>query len=261
MDLYLTLLSYGVRRTARRLLSFTLLASSFVPTFATGRTGTAPSLPPEFPDAVHVPEGCYLSAFAYLHRFRAEFPDERGQPLTLEPRSFDRMHTVALITWHQRWWIRDEFFGLMELGKRVGSEGVTSEVHALAQATFDRRALTLTRRTRARLAEAESRKTDFVNRVSEVATAAQILPCASERFWVRSGNREIPLLFFRPAPGVIAVYHPVHGTATAETKLTESSEIVACVAIKLGYPIASIRRDTRDVETLIRRSTTVASHR
>lgn len=35
--------------------------------------------PPAFEDFHHVPCGCYLSTVAFLHRFLAAYPAERGQ--------------------------------------------------------------------------------------------------------------------------------------------------------------------------------------
>jgi hypothetical protein len=76
---------------------------------------------------------------------------------------------------------------------------------------------------------------------SVVRAAAAGLPLANEILWVHGGAEAIPFLLFRPAAGVVAVYHPLHGTATAETTLTESETIVGLVAAKFGYPVAAVR--------------------
>src|SRR5690349_17649388 len=60
--------------------------------------------PPAFPDAQHVLNGCYISTLAYVTRFRAAFPSERAQPLTVELKQFHGRHTIAVMTWRGAWW-------------------------------------------------------------------------------------------------------------------------------------------------------------
>ncbi len=75
--------------------------------------------PPAFPDAGHVPNGCYLSTAAYLARFAAAFPAERATNVAIAPRGFGGLHTIALLTWRGEWWGRDEYFGVFRLGRAV----------------------------------------------------------------------------------------------------------------------------------------------
>ena len=75
--------------------------------------------------------------------------------------------------------------------------------------------------------------------------AAQLLPCPGQIFWVRCGRSEVPFLFFQPTTGVIAVYDPANGTATAECTPTDIPGVVAMVATRLGYTVAAIRSHVR----------------
>ncbi|MEJ1970965.1 MAG: hypothetical protein WDM96_00090 [Lacunisphaera sp.] len=63
-------------------------------------------------------------------------------------------------------------------------------------------------------------------------------------FWVKDGAREIPLVFFRPTPGVIAVYDPVHGTGLTECAGGNDAKITALIAARFGYRVEDFRADT-----------------
>lgn len=235
------------RRTAalRRLLpvlGFMLTATTLLPNSARAEAGAA-SAPPDFPDTTHVPEGCYISTAVYLTKFRAAFPGELAAPVSVRVKHYLGPHTVALVSWSGRWWLRDEFMGVIALDAAVNAGAVSETLRAKAEATLDRRTRLLSKRTRERLTDFGDRIVAARNETRDVATAAMLLPCDSERFWVRCGDREVPMLFFRPAAGVVAVYSPVHGTATAETTITSSRRVVELVARELGYNVSGLRSE------------------
>ncbi len=207
------------------------------------RATTAPATPPDFPDTTHVREGCYISSVAYLARFAAEFPGEFGAPCSVHPRIYPRRHTVALLTWAGEWWLRDEFAGVMRLNLPVASREITETVRRRAEVTLDRRVRGLSASERARILSLGLHGNRAVDAAREVALAAQLLPFASAVYHVESNGREIPVLFFRPSPGCIALYDPQFGTATAETDCPSDSALVELVAQRLGYRVTCVRHD------------------
>ncbi len=237
-------------RCARRVAHAVALALMITPSLplASGQTNET-AAPPHQPDAVHVPEGCYISTVAYLGRFAVEFPGEWGAPFTAFLASNRWHHTVALVTWRGEWWLRDEFLGAIRMNLPVASRAVTAPVARHAEATLGRVASQLSRAQRARIAVI-GRRFDATH---EVAKAAKLLPFPGEVFLVSSHGREIPLLFFRPAPGCIAVYDPHFGTAVAETTTGNSAKVVEVVAERLGYKVTSVRPETRHLIAAIGR--------
>ena len=235
------------RRAAslRRLLpvlGFMLTATTLLPNSARAEAGAA-SAPPDFPDTAHVPEGCYISTAVFVAKFRAAFPEEAAVPATVNVKHYHGPHTVALVSWRGRWWLRDEFMGAVALDATVDARVAGETVRVKAEATLDRRTRLLSKRTRERLADAGDRVVAAMDAALDVATAAALLPCNSERFWVTCGDREVPMLVFRPAVGVVAVYSPIHGTATAETAITNSGRVVELIARELGYNVVALRRE------------------
>ncbi len=68
--------------------------------------------------------GCYVSTIAFLARFQAEFPGERGVPLVMVRRNANTVrwsHTIALVSWRGEWWGRDEYYGVFALDREVGA--------------------------------------------------------------------------------------------------------------------------------------------
>jgi hypothetical protein len=212
-------------------------------TFAVATAPATESAPPDFPDAVHVENGCYVSATAYLAKFSAAFPAEHALTLTVQPRNYGEPHTLALVSWQSRWWGRDEYGGVFEVGRAVGDGRLTESLRLAAETALGRRAARLAKSGRIAIAPATPANLSAARRAHEVATATALLPVRAEPFLVRSGDREIPFLFFRPAAGKIAVYEPVSGTATAETAMTDPAKVVAAVATRLGYRVDSVRPD------------------
>lgn len=202
-----------------------------------------PATPPRFQDTVHVPVGCFISTTAYLAKFAAEHPHEFGAPLTAFLGVIRRHHTSALVTWRGEWWLRDEYLGLIRLGVPVTRREITDRVARRAESTLEREAAKLSPELRARIAGAGQSGNSRIDAAREVAQAAALVPFPAETYLVTCGNREVPLLFFRPSPREIAVYDPFHGTATAETDSPRHAAIVELVAQRLGYRVTSVRRD------------------
>ncbi len=213
------------------------------------------SAPPDFPDTVHLENGCYLSALVYIAQFTAAFPGERAAPLTVRPRNFDEPHTIALLSWNGRWWGRDEYCGVFEIRSSVGNGVITASVKKMAETALGYRASQLARQGRVTIAPPTPPDLPVALRARDVALARMLLPLATEQFWIRSAGREIPVLFFRPTAERVAVYDPQNGTATAETANTDAAEIVALVAARLGYRSESVHR-----EPLVLPPVLIASH-
>jgi hypothetical protein len=227
---------------APSLLTLALTIATIIPLHASP-ADSAPASPPDYPDSIHVAWGCYISTAAYLAKFAANHPGEFGAPFTAFLGVIQRHHTAALVTWRGEWWLRDEFLGVMRLGLPVAGHGVTDRVTRRAETTLAREAAKLPPALRARIAAVDHRGNSGFNAAHDVAQAAALLPFPAEVYWVTCGDGEIPLLFFRPGPGAIAVYDPHHGTATAETDTTRPAVIVQLVAQRLGYRVTSVRRD------------------
>lgn len=229
-------------RQCARLLRLGLIALSFAFAFPV-QASDSDEKPPVFADTVHVQNGCYLSTARYLAGFRASFPAERGDNVTVEPRGFAGKHTIALVTWRGGWWGRDEYFGVFSLGLPVAGN---PDPHALADFATRRFVKHARREVNARRAQYASDSppaltTSEVIRFVRLASAITTTP--GEVFWARSGIDAVPFLFFRPAAGLVAVYNPNHGTATAETTLSDAAHIVGLVAAKLGYSVIGVSRD------------------
>jgi len=245
MHLTSSLRSSGSRFLSPRAIRGAALAFMFTAALLSpaARAITAPATPPEFPDTTHVHEGCYISSVAYLARFAAEFPGEFGAPCSVHPRIYPRPHTVALLTWAGEWWLRDEFAGVMRLNLPVASREITETVRRRAELMLDRRVRRLSPADRERILSLGLHGRRAVDASYEIAQAARLLPFASALYRVKSDGREIPVLFFRPGPGRIALYDPQFGTATAETAGTNSAKLVEAIAARLGYNVTSVRPD------------------
>ncbi len=208
------------------------------------RADEAPATPPSFPDAAHVVNGCYISSAAYLAKFLAAFPAEKAQPLDVTMRNRDgrtRPHTIVLLTWRGEWWGRDEHFGVFTLRRLVGDGKVSERVRQTAEGRLEEHAHRLVAAGRGERALVTPERMNASERAAAVATARELVPVATKIFWADCGREEIPLLFFRPAAGAIAVYDAVHGTARAECGMTDDAAIVALAAKMLGYKVATVR--------------------
>jgi hypothetical protein len=80
-------------------------------------------------------------------------------------------------------------------------------------------------------------------RIDDVTAATRTVPFSTTIFWVRSGNHEVPVAFFRPSATQIAVYEPLHGTCLAECASRDDVKIVSLVATRIGLRADSVRAD------------------
>jgi hypothetical protein len=192
-----------------------------------------------------VANGCYVSAVAYLAKFSAAFPAERGEPAAFVLPNADggqKPHTLALISWKGEWWARDEYFGVVPLG----CSSATALDPRLAQRRIDagfrqlseprrRRAVELRQKTILAPASVTSEW-----RFAEIKTAQRLLPFPAEIHWLTDGRHSIPFLYFRPGGDAFAVYDPGVGTASAVSPVRDGALLVAAVAERMGYRLRRI---------------------
>lgn len=187
-----------------------------------------------------MPNGCHLSTLAYLARFAAEFPHETTRTFHVDRRTYEGTHyrhTVALVTWNHGWWCRDEFLGVMDLELPV-----TTRFDDARLAT--RILAAITARVKRHGGNPPGLVAEPALRRSDLATARRILPLDSTLYRLTGGTTDTTVLFFRPAPGVVAVYDPNFGTAAAETTARNDAAIVAAIARRLGYGEAVARAES-----------------
>lgn len=213
---------------------------------ASWASDTQQSQPPAFLENEHVCNGCHLSTMCFLAKYTAAFPNENGQPLVISMMNRDgvrRSHTIALMSWRGAAWCRDEYFGVFSLGASYTQNGDLSRLARKAQQLLERHAQNLVR-TNGLPQRPEVPSEDAVQqRFEEAKLATRILPFSSSLYWVRSGSHEVPMVLFRPSPGVIGVYEPIHGTCLAECSIRDDAKVVALASEKLGYRPDSLRRE------------------
>lgn len=201
------------------------------------------SAPPAFADDAHVSNGCHISTLAYVARFAAEFPGERAEPLIVEMPNADgarRPHTLALVSWRGELWGRDEHFGVFPLKLSATANVKPERVATRAAAALERNARADARNPGYRRAPVAIGSVDSNKLRHEAELAARLLPVPATVYWVTTGGREYPLVFFRPDGRSIAVYDPHRGTCMAETASRDDAGIVAAVAGRLGYRPTSV---------------------
>lgn len=224
-----------------------IFACSFLSVVAAGRAAVPEvSAPPHYPDATHVFNGCHLSALAYLDRFAAEFPAERGVRIVVEMRNRGgrvRSHTMALVTWAGAWWVRDEYFGVFALGCSPAQETNEARLVARAERLYARHVARAVRAGAALPPELPAHFSPEDRRRDVIAAAAKLVR-PHTIYWVKDGAREVPLMFFRPSPGVVGVYDPVHGSAMLECASRDDARITTLIAGRLGYRVDDIRAET-----------------
>lgn len=227
-------------RTA--LLAFAVAVAALAPARA-----AAPAVPPAYPEAKPVLNGCHISTLAFLARYGAEFPGERGEAVRILMRNVEGVrvrHTIALFTWRGEWWCRDNLLGVAALNRPAAAGTDLAALASEAEGVLDR---IETRRNRSRRnrgsSDTATANLSASRRLREVEAAAALLPLASSVYWLRTEGREIPVLFFRPGPGKIGVYEPSVGSCLAESGETDASKVVTLVGEKLGYRVAGVRAD------------------
>ena len=203
---------------------------------------TSSTIPPDYPDQHHVTNGCYISAHGYIAKFKTAFPEEQAEPLTILPRrgGLRKPHTVALISWRGRWWLRDENFGIKSVRLPV-SPSITPERIADRVAGICGQDLMTLVQVNSGSSHVAS-EFSLEQRLSDVHAAAAIIRGEAEVYLVHSGATRIPMLYFPLRPGVVAVYDPQYGTALATCNTTDGLKIVPLVAQTLGYLVTSIVR-------------------
>jgi len=229
-------------RTARFAALAVVIASTAGLLPATGPAEAAPA----YPESEHVYFGCHISTVAYLARFSAEHPAERGRPAVLMMDNADgvrRPHTIALVTWRGMWWGRDEYFGTFPLNLPADAKVAGHRLEARATTALAKAAGRRDRTEGYRRPPVARGSLNREELAREAAAATRILPHAATTFWVSEGRHEYPLVFFRPDERTIAVYDPHSGTCVAETETRDATRIVAAVAARLGCRAASLRTE------------------
>ena len=196
--------------------------------------------PPSFPDMVHVANGCYVSAAAYIARFAAAFPAERSEPAAVVLPNADgssKPHTVAIVSWHGSWWARDEYYGMVDLRSPSAWPWDPVTITRRIERAFRHRAGGQPRCQPDRVPDgADPREW----RLGQIEAAQMLLPVESRVIWLRSGLDDLPFLFFhRAGDGGFAFYDPGFGTVQAVSRVREPDTLVAAVAERLGYPAAA----------------------
>lgn len=144
-----------------------------------------------------------------------------------------------MVSWQGRWWGRDEFSGVFDLQSVVSHNDCTVRLRTQAESILERLAV---RHLKGGYITALGPISELSDRVrwEAVQVAASLLPCASQLYWVGCNRGVIPLLFFQPSDGMIAVYDPASGTATAECAMRSAPKVVTMVASELGYRASSV---------------------
>ena len=207
---------------------------------------SARSTPPAYPDTAHVLNGCLLSSIRFLNQYLAEFPGERGRTLVVNMRNADgstHAHTIALVSWQGQAWCRDEYYGVFSLDCAADSQPNLDRLSSRAQRKLEQHAQLMVRTGQAAARTEPPSSLSAEQNLRDVTTAVKLIPYAAKIFWVRSGNRELPMAFFRPDGKSIAVYDPAHGTSTAVCACPNDAQIVQLVATRLGYRAESVRAE------------------
>jgi len=196
--------------------------------------------PADYPDAAHVPQGCYLSSVGFIARYTADHPSESGEALTVATGSYPGSHTVALVTYEGTWWVRDEYFGVFSLGARVGQHLSPADLSRRAEWELRQRYFQKSGGRNAIAASVERCVDDAAGRLANIELAQRLLPCASQVVWVNGRAGRHAFLFFSPAPRTVAVYEPSTGTVSAQCASQDALAVVRWVATRQGYGVRSV---------------------
>lgn len=198
--------------------------------------------PPAFPDTVHVANGCFISALLYLARFTAAFPTERAESAAVMLPNADgnlKPHTLAVVSWHGQWWVRDEYYGVFRLAASSAQPWKPRRLVARAAEELPRlawRAGDVAERRRQEQAVKELQgESALAWRLAQLEQAKRLLPVPSEIRWCRTAGPDQPFLYFRLQQDDFGVYDPAIGTATARSPERDPDRIVAAVARRMGY--------------------------
>jgi hypothetical protein len=160
--------------------------------------------PPAWPDAHHVANGCYLSTTVYLANLHEQYPDvvARAENVRL---SSGRMHTIAVVHWGAKTYLRDMFIGI-------------AAVKGDTQCSFDA-ALSEWRYNGGRHGHRQRTVSTSAERWLDVRAAAQWMAALQPQIiQVFSAHGPIPVLWWTTADGELALYEPSVGTAVGHSR-------------------------------------------
>jgi hypothetical protein len=152
-------------------------------------------------------------------------------------------HTIALVTWQGEWWCRDEYFGVFSLECAVNAATDPAKLSSRAERALARHAEAALRNPAQQVAPEVPHRLTTAQRLAAVTAAAKIIPFPNAIYWVRGESGEVPVVFFRPAAGKVAVYDPAHGTGAAVCASANDMGVTALVAQSMGYRTDSIHPD------------------
>ncbi|MCX6952691.1 MAG: hypothetical protein NTV51_11085 [Verrucomicrobia bacterium] len=188
-----------MKRLAISVSSFSLTAAALAGLAAVTFAADVRGQPPAWPDARVVKNGCYVSTAAYLARLRAEHPAvvARAENVRLPN---GRWHTIALVEWERRTYLRDLYLGVAPASGDV-------------QRSFDR-AVAAWRARGGSHGYRDEALTSAAACRAEVEAAARLLAGEPTQIVaVLSARGPIPVLIWQTAGGECAFYEPNTGTA------------------------------------------------
>lgn len=183
--------------------------------------------PPALIVQQHVPFGCVPDALCYIARLAEARPDLRAETLAIEMRHPDgkrEPHTVVIVTGAEGQWLRDEYFGLVNLPRGTPASALaTVAARTLArhgEAIAKKNPSALPQRVRAHTRE---------QRTAAALAVAEMIP-DSELFWT---GGEVIAAWRRGND--YYVYTAAHGTARASvTTAAPDTAVYAAIAQRLG---------------------------
>jgi hypothetical protein len=190
---------------------FSRFALSFVATAAAAASGLPPA-PPWFRDRQYVANGCYISATAYLVNLRQHYPDVKGRTENVLLPS-GKPHTVAVIQWGERLFLRDMFIAVVEIQGNV-------------QHSFEC-ALRSWNEEGGPDYYPERRPRSPEQRQKEVELAATLLRFAKPQVThIPSSIGPVKVLWWKTSEGDLAVYEPSVGTAVGPSNVLVSDVVI-----------------------------------
>lgn len=203
------------------------------------------SRPPSY-EIPAIPNGCHISTLAYLHRFRADHPAERATDVRILRRNdsgCEVSHNIALFSWENSWWCRDDVLGFAALERPVRGDDNLAELTKLAETVLDRLEARAAKRSAhlRRGARATVRSAPAIDDAEAITRAAAVLPVASTPYTIGVGRDTRTVLFYRTDANDIALYEPSLGSCVARVSGGSDLAVVRVVARKLGFDPATVR--------------------
>lgn len=194
---------------------------------ATAATAHATTPPPALIADSHVPLGCVPDALVYIQKLSSARPDLRAETLSVEMRRFGARepHTVVIVSdLSGRTWMRDEYFGVVELPRGTPAARLT----AVAQRTLAKHGEAIAKKNPRALpqrvrAHSQDQRAAAALAVAQMLTDAQV-------FW---SNGEAVAAWRRGND--FYLYHAAHGTARATVTIAApDGSVFAAIAARLG---------------------------